>query len=458
MHGTWIAPLASLFLLLAGDGVLITKKGEKIEGPVTKGADGYVVETVTGPRRYAEADVAIVFDNLRDVMQKADDRFREAKRVFEEAKAMDEANPARNRKLQLAVEIAQGSVGTYQLLQPHYTGPSYATIPNSIQVMMQFIRICRGAATSEVTMPSSGGKSGLVALDDTAFLFTPPVTAERAWSYTAELGGGLMTAAQDLSNPDEVRRLDAVKRLTHPPSAFHVSALLKLLESEHDAAVIHALSDGLGLLDPAPVLKSLSWAKKETDPARRALVFSVLRSAGDRAAFDFLVDWFEDAPPATHADRAAFASLFRQYHVLSVASLKDLLTRNRSPKVQSETIRQLGVIGDKAAGPMLLKTLGSYTRDTAASLMKLGKPNYAILLEGARSPDAETHRVCLHFLRTFSGIRQVNLSHFETWWAMNRKTVADEEKAWWDEQAKKGWPVEAAAFATYDLPLERIVP
>jgi hypothetical protein len=41
---------------------------------------------------------------------------------------------------------------------------------------------------------------------------------------------------------------------------------------------------------------------------------------------------------------------------------------------------------------------------------------------------------------------------------MNRKTVADEEKAWWDEQAKKGWPVEAAAFATYDLPLERIVP
>lgn len=457
MHGTWIASLASFFLLLAGDGVLLTKKGEKIEGPVTKGPDGYTVETVTGPRRFAEADVALVFETFRDITQKADDRFREAKRLYEEAKGMDEANPARNQKLQLAVEIAQGSVGTYQLLQPHYMGSSYATIPNSIQLMMQFIRLCRGAATSEITMPSST-KSGKVVLDDTAFTFTPPIPGEKMNAYIEDLGPGLMSAAQDLSHADAARRLEAVKRLTHPPSAFHVSALLKVLEGEKDPAVLHALSDGLGLLDPAPVLKSISWAKKETDPVRRGLAFSVLRSAGDRAAFDFLIDWFEDQPPATHAERAAFASLFRQFHVLSVASLKDLLTRNRSPKVQSETIRQLGVIGDKAAGPMLLKTLASYPRDSAASLMKLGKPNYAVLLEGARSSDAETHRICLHFLRTFSGIRQVNLSHFETWWAMNRKPVADEEKAWWEDQTKRGWPVEAAAFATYDLALERIVP
>src|SRR6185295_568365 len=219
MHGTWIASLASLFLLLAGDGVLLTKKGDKIEGPVTKGPDGYVVETVTGPRRFAEADVALVFENLREVTQKADDRFREAKRLYEEAKGMDEANPARNQKLQLAVEIAQGSVGTYQLLQPHYTGPSYATIPNSIQLMMQFIRLCRGAATSEITMPSSA-KSGIVALDDTVFAFTPPLANERTVAYVDELGPGLMATGQELSNPDAARRLDAVKRLTHPPSAF----------------------------------------------------------------------------------------------------------------------------------------------------------------------------------------------------------------------------------------------
>jgi len=126
--------------------------------------------------------------------------------------------------------------------------------------------------------------------------------------------------------------------------------------------------------------------------------------------------------------------------------------------VQTETIRQLGVIGDKAAGPMLLKTLGSYTKDSAVSLLKLGKPGYPTLLEGGRSHDADTHKVCLHFLRKFSGINQVNLTHFETWWGTNRKTVLEEEKVWWEDQAKKGWHVEPGAFATYDLPMESIVP
>src|SRR3982750_3232189 len=95
---------------------------------------------------------------------------------------------------------------------------------------------------------------------------------------------------------------------------------------------------------------------------------------GDRARFDFAMDWFEDAPPATHPDRAAFASLFRQYHAQSIPQLKELLTKNRSPRVQTETIRQLGVIGDKAAAPMLLKTLPNYAKDSAVSLLKIGKP------------------------------------------------------------------------------------
>src|SRR5579864_7693344 len=112
MHGTGIALLASLLLLLGGESVLITKKGEKYEGPISKAGGEYVIQTVTGPRRIPEAEVGIVFENLLEVMQRADDRFREAKRLFEEAKAMDEANPVRNQKLALAIEIAQGSVGT----------------------------------------------------------------------------------------------------------------------------------------------------------------------------------------------------------------------------------------------------------------------------------------------------------------------------------------------------------
>ncbi|HVR86436.1 MAG TPA: HEAT repeat domain-containing protein, partial [Planctomycetota bacterium] len=458
MHGTGIALLASLLLLLGGESVLITKKGEKYEGPISKAGGEYVIQTVTGPRRIPEAEVAIVFENLREVMQRADDRFREAKRLFEEAKAMDEANPVRNQKLALAIEIAQGSVGTYQLLQPHYSGSSSSTIPNAIQLMMQFIRICRGAATSDVSFPAGSGKSGVVALDDATFAFVPPPQAERTWIYSDELGGGLAAAARDLGHPDAPRRLEAVKRLTHPPSPLHLAGLLKLLESEKDPAILQAVSEGLAFMDTGLVLKSLGWAKRETDLGKRTLAFSILRGAGDRAAFEFLMDWFEEAPPTTNPDRAAFASLFRQYHALAVPQMKDLLTKSRSPRVQTETIRQLGVIGDRAAGPMLLKALTSYTKDSAVSLLKLGKPGYPTLLEGGRSPDAETHRVCLYFLRKFSGIQQQNLTHFETWWGMNRKSVMEEEKAWWEEQAKKGWAVEPATFATYELPMESIVP
>ncbi|MBV8879099.1 MAG: hypothetical protein JO332_03950, partial [Planctomycetaceae bacterium] len=292
-----------------GESVLITKKGEKYEGPVSRVGGEYVVQTVTGPRRIPETEVGIVFENLRDVLQKADDRFREAKRLFEEAKAMDEANPARNQKLALAVEISQGSVTTYQLLQPHYSGSSYATIPNTIQVMMQFIRICRGAATSDVTLAAGSAKSGIVALDDVTFAFSPPSQAGRPESLTGDLGNGLAAVAQDLSHPEPARRLEAVKRLTHPPSPLHLTSLLKLLENEKDPAVLHAISDGLSFMDSGLVLKSLTWVKKETDPGKRALVFSILRGSGDRASFDFLMDWFEEAPPMTHAERAAFASL-----------------------------------------------------------------------------------------------------------------------------------------------------
>jgi hypothetical protein len=460
MHGPLsLSSAFFLVLLLAGDNVLITRKGEKYEGPVSRDGSDYVVQTAGGPKRIPEAEVGLVFENLRDVVQRADDRFREAKRLYEEASQMDEANPARNQKLQLAIEVAQGAVATYQHLQPHYTGPSYASIPNGIQVMMQFIRLCRGASTSDVAAGmAKGGPSTVVVLDETAFTFTPPPAADRPWVVAGELGPGLGASLQDLAHPDAARRLDAVKRLTHPPSPLHLAGLLRLLESEKDPDVLAVVAGGLGFMDSAVVTKSLSWAKRETEPHRRGAAFSILRAAGDRIAFEFLTDWFEESPPATHPDRAAFASLFRQFHASSIPYLKELLTRNRSPRIQTEAIRQLGVIGDKAAAPMIVKTLGAYTKDSAVSLLKLGRPAIPTLLEGARSTENETRRVCHYFLQKFTGIRQQNLSHFETWWSMNRKTVQEEEKSWWDEQAKKEWPVDPKTFATYDLPMESIVP
>jgi len=222
--------LAIVGFVLAGDNVLITRKGEKFEGPVTRDGTEYVVQTATGPRRIPEAEVALTFENLREITQRADDRFREAKRLYEEASQLDEANPARNQKLALAMEVAQGAVQTYQALQPHYTGPSHSSIPGSIQVMLQFVRLCRGAATTDVVV-HSGAKTGNIVLDEPSFGFTAPAAADRPWVVSEELGPGLSAARQDLSNSLAERRLEAVKRLTHPPSPLHLPALLKLLEA-----------------------------------------------------------------------------------------------------------------------------------------------------------------------------------------------------------------------------------
>jgi hypothetical protein len=450
--------LALLLLLPAGDQVLITKKGEKIEGPVTRDGADYVVETLSGPRRIHEADVALVFETIREVTQRAEERFREAKRLYEEASHLEEAHPSRNEKLSLAIEIAQGAVSTYRILQPHYGGTSGGSIPQSIQILMQFIRLCRSAATVGAVVGSGASRSTSVALEAPAFAFTPPAAPDRPWVLGGPLGPGLLAAAQDLGHSDPERRLAAVRRLTHPPSPLHLAALLRLLEAEREPTVLRALSEGLALLDSAPIVKSLSWAKRETDPARRGAAFALLRAVGDRAAFDFLLGWFEESPPATHPDRAVFASAFRQQRGLAIPQLKELLARNRNPKVQTEAIRQLGVIGDKAAAPMLLRTLGSFPKDSAVSLLKLGKPAVPTLIEGARAHEAETHRICASLLRRHTGLAQPSLIPVENWWATNRKAVQDDEKSWWEEQSQKGWTVDPESFSTYDLPMESIIP
>ena len=57
MHGSGIALLGSFLLLLGGESVLITKKGEKYEGPISKAGTEYVIQTVTGPKRIPEAEL-----------------------------------------------------------------------------------------------------------------------------------------------------------------------------------------------------------------------------------------------------------------------------------------------------------------------------------------------------------------------------------------------------------------
>jgi hypothetical protein len=311
-------------------------------------------------------------------------------------------------------------------------------------VLQLFMRLCRGASTSDLAGESTA-KGPLIPLVAAEFkAATSEEAPERPWAIDAPLAAGLAERARDLENPDAERRLEAVRALLHPPSHEHFPAVLKLLEAEADLEIVRAIGDGLGDFDPGPAVKSLGWAKKAPPGPKRAIAVSLARAAGDRSAFDFLASWFAESPPETPADRALFAGAFRQFQPWTTPWLRELLTKHRQPKLQIEILRQMGVVGDKAFGGLLVKALPAYPRDASIALRKLGKPGVPFLMEGARSTEPGLRQPCLALLRAITGVNGINMGHFEKWWDENRKAVLEEEAA------LRGEAVTAADFEAFE--------
>ncbi len=446
-----------LLLLPPGDSVLITTRGEKLTGKASREGDAWVVQTASGVRRIPAAEVGAVFGDVSEPVRQADARFKEAKELFEESRRLPDADPLRNRKLLAAIERAQSAAAVYRLLEPHYRGEAFAFLGKNVQVMMQFIRLCRSDATSDLAGPAPPALPGPIPLLAATFERTVPEEAARPWVHAGDLGPGQEELARDLENPDDARRLDALRRLVRPPAPDRLPDFLRLLEREKSPGIVKALAEALPLFDAAGSLKSLGWARREPDPVKRGAVLAIARSSWDRAGFDFVVEWFVESPPATHADRAAFASAFRQYRAFAVPQLRELLVRHKSPKLQVEALRQMGALGDKALAPMLVQAIPAYPRDAVASLLKVGKPGLPVIIEGARSNDPDTKRTCIALCRKITGVRQINLDHFEKWYLAHRKEVQEEEAARLEEAARAGFDVGPEEFAAYDLRLDALL-
>ncbi len=443
--------LGLLLLSPGGEKTLITRGGERLRGQIARVGDEYVVE---GGRRIPASEVACFFEDVREAVQRADDQFHQAKTLFEAAGKLGSSDPGSNDRILRAIDLAQEAAAIHRALEPHYPGQDHG---KQAQVVQQFLRLARSAATSDLAGGPAPARARTVALLEPDYAFEPPADAGRPWVLKDDLGPGLAAAAQDLAHPDPARRLAAVKRLSHPPALPYLPAILKLFEGEKHPEIVGAVAEGLLLQEAGPLLKPLAWARRDADPVKRSTLLALCRLAGDRPAFDFLADWFVESPPASHPDRAAFASAFRQFHAHSVPELKELLTRHRNPKLQTELLRQMGAIGDKSLAPMLVKAIPAYTRDATVSLLKIGAPALPTLMEGCRSNDQETRRVCVGICRRLTKTSGFNVDHFEKWWAAHRKTVLDEEKSDWEESARRGHAVDPAAFAPYDLPLEAIL-
>lgn len=416
------------FLLGQESATVLTRSGKKLSGPVAQ--EGAF--TRVGDERVPAAEVLAIYRSPAEAVAQAEDRFRVAKAAFAEAEKLDVAHPARNDKLRLAIEQAQAASALYQALES----------AREIQVLQQFIRLCRGTSTSDLA-GEAAAKSPRIPLVFAEFKAAPPEDAPgRPWVLEAPLAPGLGERAKDLLNPDPERRLEAVQALLHPPAQEHAAALLKLLEAETEAGIVRAIGDGLGLFDAGPLVRTLGWARK-APPAKRAVVVGLVRAAGDRPAFDLLAGWFAEAPPETHAERALFAGAFRQFQAWSTPWLRELLTKQRQPKLQIEILRQMGVVGDKAFGGLLVKALPAYPKDASVALRKLGKPGVPFLMEGARSTEPGLRQPCLALLRSVTGVNGINMGHFEKWWDENRKEILEEESAGRE-------PVVAGDFEAFD--------
>jgi hypothetical protein len=59
--------------------------------------------------------------------------------------------------------------------------------------------------------------------------------------------------------------------------------------------------------------------------------------------------------------------------------------------------------------------------------------------------------------RRITGEPNFNLSRFDAWFARQKPSIEEAERAWWTEQEKKGFAVDAAEFAPYDRKLEEIL-
>ena len=174
----------------------------------------------------------------REVIDRADRDFTDAKVLYDEAKDLAKSNPIRNEKLRLAIDKTQSSAKLYRLAEPLYSGSFPTGFGKKIQTLLQFMRLCRGSMSSQRTGERTLEAPSVLTLAEPHFTFEPPTAAAASWAYAEPLGPGQAAIAEGLLNPDAESRRIAVRLLSHPPAPLHLAGLMNTLKSETDADII----------------------------------------------------------------------------------------------------------------------------------------------------------------------------------------------------------------------------
>lgn len=188
---------------------------------------------------------------------------------------------------------------------------------------------------------------------------------EETTAALAEIGDvAIPSLLVALTHTEWLVRLHAVEALGKMRSAAAVDPLLSVLFNDHDAAVREDAVRALGRIGDARAVEYLRVVLKE--PGLRPLAVEAMGQIGDRRAVSLLIDIVEGA------DRPAESRV--------VAGCGDKW--DEEMVTMGAAVRALGMIGDDAAIPSLLKALRrTLTRaDAAEALARFGTKVVAPLL------------------------------------------------------------------------------
>ncbi len=449
---------AALLLGFSTPQTVLTRDGRRLVGEVTHEGDATIVKTESATIRLQSADVLIVFSDPKEACARAARRLEDAKKLYEEARVLNDRDPVRVDKLLIALDILADARDISQNVAKFYPSKEYEAAGETLGLTLQLMRLCRDARGSDRVVGESGlGKTTQVPLEHGEYRLEPPPPRERPWTDASELGAGHTGALKLLDKEEAQVRIEALKKLSSPPAPYAIAPVIALLEREKNEDVLKAIQEFFDAHAFAPKPKQLAWAKKETHSKRRQIAIDLLKRAGDKAACEFLAEWLAESPPTDHPTRARFCSAFRKMREFAVVELKEVLLKSRDRQAQIEAIKQIGMLRDRRLASVLTQAMAAYPAQTIVALERLGRESIPECLRMMRGGTPDQRKYCLHVGRRVSELDVYGPSPIEDWFLKNMKDFADDEAKWWKDQAEKDYPVDPGDFKGFDRKLEDVL-
>jgi hypothetical protein len=444
-------------LLSVADHTLLTRDGRRLHGRVSVSGQTVVVEGASGRVEIPAERVLVVYGQPKEAVSRADALYAQAKRAFEDAKALPERDARRNERLQAAIDILSLARDIYEALTRYHDGEDWAFLSKSLSNAMQLMRLCRDQKGSELAVEAATAPERVPLVSGDYAFQAPPSRLGPRVELKDDLGAGSLAAVRQLEADDPRARVEAARRLASPPAPHAVPAILARLERETHDEVLKTLVETLALFDLSAAPKSMGWVRKVSGGPKRVLLTALLKHIGDRGACELLVEWLVETPPQDDRVRAAICSAFRKMRETAHKELRDAMARTKDRRAQGEILKQMGVMGDKRNAATLLQSLPGFKTHAVVGLIDLGGPAIPKVCEGIRSADADYKKYCTYVARRVTGLDRQNAADFEQWYQTSRKSLEEAEEAFWAEQAAKDYPVDPRSFNPYERRIEEII-